>query len=276
MTEDKNIRESVAAGSFYPGNPDTLRRQISNFLNSVELPDLNNIKSIVCPHAGYIYSGQVAAYSYKQISGKKFDSIFVIAPSHSEYFNFISIFDGDACRTPLGLLGIDRERSRLLASKSSYIKLSHHGHLNEHSLEVQLPFLQVLFENIKIVPIVMGQQNSRNINELGEKIGTLFKNDKILIIASTDLSHYYPYDTAVALDRRVTEAVGSFDIESMKAEFLNNQLEMCGGGPVVSAMIASKIMGADSSKILDYKNSGDVTGDKSAVVGYMSAVFYKK
>ncbi len=276
MIQGKNIRDSIAAGSFYPGNPDTLHRQISEFLNSIELPDINNIKSIVCPHAGYIYSGQVAAYSYKQVSGKEFDSIFIIAPSHSEYFNFISIFEGDAYRTPLGLVNIDKERAQLLADKSPNIKLSYLGHLNEHSLEVQLPFLQVLFENIKIVPIVMGQQNSRNINDLGDTIGNLFKNDNILIIASTDLSHYNPYDTAKALDRKVTELVSNFDLENLKAEFLNNNIEMCGGGPVVSAMIASKIMGADSSRVLDYKNSGDATGDRSAVVGYMSAVFYKK
>lgn len=276
MTQHKNIREPIAAGSFYPANPDTLRGQINEFLNNVELPDIKEIRSVVCPHAGYIYSGQVAAYSYKQISGKKFDSIFIIAPSHSEYFDFISVFDGDAYRTPLGRVDIDVESAQSLAGKSPYIKLSHHGHLNEHSLEVQLPFLQVLFEDIKIVPIVMGQQNKRNIDELGETIGSLFKEDEILIVASTDLSHYYTYDEAASLDRRAIQLISSFDTENLKAGFLNNNIEMCGGGPVASAMIASKIMGADSSKILDYKNSGDVTGDKSAVVGYVSAVFYKK
>ncbi len=276
MMQDKNIRDSIAAGSFYPGNPDTLRRQINEFLNNIELPDINNVKSIVCPHAGYIYSGQVAAHSYKQISGKDFDSIFVIAPSHSDFFNFISIFNGDSYRTPLGLVNIDKERAQLLADKSPNIKLSYLGHLNEHSLEVQLPFLQVLFENIKIVPIVIGQQNNRNMSDLGDTIGNLFKNDNILIIASTDLSHYHPYDTAEALDSRVIELVSNFDPENLKAEFLSNNIEMCGGGPVVSAMIASKIMGADSSRVLDYKNSGDATGDRNAVVGYMSAVFYKK
>jgi len=276
MISNKKIRESIAAGSFYPGSPDSLRRQINNFLSNAESSDINNIKSIICPHAGYIYSGQVAAYSYKQISGKKFDSIFIIAPSHSEYFNFISIFNGDAYRTPLGLVYIDKERSKILADKSPYIKLSEQGHLDEHSLEVQLPFLQVLFENIKIVPIVIGQQNSNNIKELGSTIGNLFKNDNILIIASTDLSHYYPYNTALTLDSRVKELVNNFDVDNLMLEFLNRSVEMCGGGPVISAMIASKIMGANSSKVLEYKNSGDVTGDKNAVVGYLSAAFYKK
>ena len=277
MIESSKIRESIAAGSFYPGSQGALRNKINGFLGNIELPpDIGNIKSIICPHAGYIYSGQVAAYSYKQIAGKNFDSIFIIAPSHSEYFNFISIFDGDAFRTPLGLIYIDKERSEILAGKSPYIELSQMGHLNEHSLEVQLPFIQVLLDNTKIVPIVIGQQNSKNINELGSVIGENFKNDNILIIASTDLSHYHPYDIAVTLDGRVKELVNNFDIEHLEEGFLNNTLEMCGGGPVISAMIASKIMGADKSKILDYKNSGDIIGDKNAVVGYMSAIIYKE
>jgi len=276
MSSGENIRESVAAGSFYPGNPDTLRAQINNFLANAKSEDIENIKSIICPHAGYIYSGQVAAYSYRQISGKTFDSIFIIAPSHSEYFDFISIFNGDAYRTPLGLVYVDKERSKILADKSPRMELSKYGHRNEHSLEVQLPFLQVLFENIKIVPIVMGQQNSLNIKELGSTVGNLFKNDNILIIASTDLSHYYPYDTAVALDGKIKDLVNNFNSENLMSDFLNNDIEMCGGGSVISAMIASKILGADSSKILSYKNSGDVTGDRSAVVGYLSAAFYKK
>jgi AmmeMemoRadiSam system protein B len=276
MVPGENIRESIAAGSFYPGDPDALRRQINKFLDNTELSKIEDIKSIVCPHAGYIYSGQVAAYSYRQISGKKFDSVFIIAPSHSEYFDFVSIFNGDAYRTPLGLAYVDKERSKILADKSSCIELSEHGHRDEHSLEVQLPFLQVLFDDIKIVPIVIGQQNNRNIKELGNTIGNLFKNDNILIIASTDLSHYYQYNIAVSIDRKTENLINNFDPENLMLEFLRNNVEMCGGGPVISAMIASKILGANSSKVLNYKNSGDVTGDRNAVVGYLSAVFYKK
>ncbi len=276
MVSAENIRESVAAGSFYPGNPDVLRRQINDFLLNAKSEGIKNIKSIICPHAGYIYSGQVAACSYKQVKGVTFDSIFIIAPSHSEYFDFISIFNGDAYRTPLGPVYVDKERSRILSDESPRMELSRYGHRNEHSLEVQLPFLQVLFENIKIVPIVMGQQNSQNIKELGSAIGKLFKNDNILIIASTDLSHYYPYDTALVLDGKIEDLVTNFNSEDIMSCFLNNDLEMCGGGPVISAMIASKDLGADSSRILSYKNSGDVTGDRTAVVGYLSAVFYKK
>jgi len=275
MNLDKDIRESIAAGSFYPQNPGVLRSQINEFLDNAELLNIKNIKALVCPHAGYIYSGQVAAYSYKQIIGRKFDCIFIIAPSHAEYFDFISIYSGKAYKTPLGLVNIDIERSKILASQNPNIKLSLYGHRNEHSLEVQLPFLQVALENIKIVPIVIGQQNKQNIEELGNTIGSLFKDDNILIIASTDLSHYHPYDIAVSLDKKVQQLIENYDTETLQAEFLDNSIEMCGGGPVASSMIAAKILGADSSKILCYQNSGDVTGDRSAVVGYLSAVFYK-
>lgn len=276
MAPSESIRESIAAGSFYPADPDELCSQINNFLDNAELLDLKNIKAIVCPHAGYIYSGQVAAYSYRQIADKEFDSIFLIAPSHSEYFDFSSIYSGDAYRTPLGLVYIDKERSKTLADKSDRIKLSLYGHRDEHSLEVQLPFLQVLFKDIKIVPIVIGQQNSQNIKELGNSIGDLFKSEKILIVASTDLSHYHPYDIAVALDQKVKKLIGDFNSEALMTEFMNDNAEMCGGGPVISTMIASKILGADTARILDYKNSGDVSGNKSAVVGYLSAAFSKK
>lgn len=275
MNETDNIRESIAAGSFYPQNPNTLRNQINDFLEKATPPPVKNVKAIISPHAGYVYSGQVAAYSYKLIAGSHFESVFIIAPSHSEYFDFISIYSGKAYRTPLGLVDIDIKRSKILANYSPNIKLSSCGHRNEHSLEVQLPFLQVILENIKTVPIVIGQQNKQNIEELGNAIGSLFKNDNILIIASTDLSHYHYYNEAVFLDDKVIQLVEQFDIENLLTGFLKNNLEMCGGGPVISAMIASKIIGANSSKILCYQNSGDVTGDKSAVVGYLSAAFYK-
>jgi AmmeMemoRadiSam system protein B len=276
MVPSERIRESVAAGSFYPADPDGLRRLIEGFLYDAGSSDLKNIKGIVCPHAGYIYSGQVAVYSYRQIVGDKFDSIFLIGPSHTEYFNFSSIYSGDAYMTPLGLVYVDKERSKKLAGKSESIKLSLYGHKDEHSLEVQLPFLQVLFEDMKIVPIVIGQQSSQNIKELGESIGELFKNENILIVASTDLSHYHPYNTAVILDQKVEKLINDYDPEALMTEFINDNVEMCGGGPVISTIIASTILGADTAKILDYKNSGDVSGDKSAVVGYLSAAFYKK
>ena len=276
---DKKIRQAAVAGSFYPANEGALSGMVTNFLKSAVNEALPDITGLVCPHAGYIYSGQVAACSYKQVEGKKYESIIIIAPSHSEYFDFNSVFDGRAYRTPLGIVEVDTERAERLAGSAMYknrIKLSDSGHRREHSLEVQLPFLQSVFENLKIVPVVMGSQNKKNIESLGNVIGDTFKGESILIIASTDLSHYHDYNTAAVLDGSVIDYINSFEAARFTEAVLSDEVEMCGGGPVTAAMIASKMLGANSSKVLCYKNSGDTSGDRSAVVGYLSAAFYKK
>ena len=277
MAFDNIIRESIASGSFYPADPDELESQIAGFMNNAGPLGLNNIKAIVSPHAGYIYSGQIAAYSFRQVAGIKYDSIIIIAPSHAEYFDYVSIYNGDAYETPIGPVKIDKDRVDTLAGSSPLIRKSAYGHRDEHSLEVQLPFLQVVFgKDISIVPVVIGNQSRKNIEELGRMAGELFSSDNILIVASTDLSHFHPYEAASGLDANVSGLIGSFDTDSLMEEFITDKVEMCGGGPVLSAMIAARAMGADSSKIIKYANSGDVSGDRSSVVGYLSAAFYKK
>ncbi|MBN1298478.1 MAG: AmmeMemoRadiSam system protein B [Actinobacteria bacterium] len=276
---ENQIRESVVAGSFYSANPEALAENITQYLKNCPKKDIANIKAIVCPHAGYIYSGQVAACSYMQVQGSSYDCAIIVAPSHAEYFDFNSVFAGKAYKTPLGLAKVDIERCHALVSGSGYadsIQISNAGHNREHSLEVQIPFLQIVFEDIKIVPIVMGSQNRTNIESLGNAIGNILKGQKILIIASTDLSHYHPASVASGLDSKVLENLKSFDPEKFTEQISKDALEMCGGGPVAAAMIASKLMGADSAEIISYQDSGDVSGDKSAVVGYVSAAFYRK
>jgi AmmeMemoRadiSam system protein B len=275
----KEIRRSAVAGSFYPGNPQILKTTITGYLEEAKDHGLKNIKGLVSPHAGYVYSGQVAASSFKQVMNRDYESIFVIAPSHSEYFDFNSVFAGSAYETPMGNVKIDTERCLRLSNSpgySDYIKISGLGHRGEHSLEVQLPFLQTIFEKFKIVPVVMGSQNRINIESLGNAIGELFSSENILIIASTDLSHYHPYDVASDLDKQVENSIKNFDPQSFTDAVTSDSLEMCGGGPVAATMIASKMLGADSAEILCYRNSGDVSGDISAVVGYLSCAFYNK
>ncbi len=277
MAFDNLIRKSIASGSFYPADPDALMKQISGFMESAEPLGLQNIKAIISPHAGYIYSGQIAACSFRQVAGIKYDSILIIAPSHAEYFDYASVYHGDAYETPLGPVKVDKGRADALAGSSPLIQRSAYGHRDEHSLEVQLPFLQVIFgKDMSIVPVVIGNQSRENIEALGSIAGELFSDDNILIIASTDLSHYHPYDTASGLDEKVSGLIGSFDTGGLMEEFIAGKAELCGGGPVVAAMMISAAMGADSSKIIKYANSGDVSGDRSSVVGYLSAAFYKK
>ena len=277
MAFDNLIRKSTASGSFYPADPDALTKQIDGFMDNAEPLGLQNIKAIISPHAGYVYSGQIEAYSFKQVAGIKYDSILIIAPSHAEYFDYASVYHGDAYETPLGPVKIDKDRANALAESSPLIQQSAYGHHDEHSLEVQLPFLQVVFgKDISIVPVVIGNQSRENIEELGKIAGELFSSDNILVIASTDLSHFHPYEAASGLDDRVSGLIGSYDADGLMEEFIADKAEMCGGGPVLAAMMISRAMGADSSKIIKYANSGDVSGDRSSVVGYLSAAFYKK
>jgi AmmeMemoRadiSam system protein B len=239
---DKKIRQAAVAGSFYPGNEGALSGMVTNSLKSAVNEALPDITGLVSPHAGYIYSGQVAACSFKQVEGKKYESVIIIAPSHSEYFDFSSVFNGRAYRTPLGIVEVDTERAERLAGDVTYknhIKLSDSGHGREHSLEVQLPFLQTIFENLKIVPVVMGSQSNNNIESLGNAIGATFKGENILVVASTDLSHYHDYNTAAALDGLVMDYINSFDPIRFADAVTSEEVEMCGGGPVAAAMIAS-------------------------------------
>ncbi|HEY5500397.1 MAG TPA: AmmeMemoRadiSam system protein B, partial [Candidatus Humimicrobiaceae bacterium] len=275
MNRYEKIRDSIVAGSFYPDDPYVLGMQIEDYLNNAKLLDINNIKALICPHAGYIYSGQVAAYSFKQIINKRFDSIIIISPSHSESFDFVSVYDGDAYNTPLGRVNIDKKRSSLLVENNPRIRFSDKGHNNEHSIEVQLPFLQYMFKEFEFIPVVIGSQSRQNIHAIGKSISEVFKGENIIIIASSDLSHYHPYNDAIILDKQVENLVGKFDIDNLEEEFLKSNIEMCGGGPVAAAMIAAKNLGANKALILKYLNSGDVSGERKAVVGYLAAALFQ-
>ncbi|MDD3776045.1 MAG: AmmeMemoRadiSam system protein B [Actinomycetota bacterium] len=269
-----DIRQPIASGSFYSSDPGRLTKDIKGFLSNSKYHNLSGIKALISPHAGYIYSGQVAAHAYRQIEGGGYQLALVIAPSHSEYFNYISIYPGSSYATPLGYLEIDRKNSEKLAGQSRLIQFSARGHQQEHSLEVQLPFLQVVLGDIPIIPMVMGNQDPSLVQELGQALGEVFAADNILIVGSTDLSHYHPYQEAEDLDSQVKNLVEKFDIQGLANKLFSQEIEMCGGGPALAAMIAARNLGATQAKVTSYQNSGDVTGDTQAVVGYLSAVFY--
>ena len=271
------IREPAVAGLFYPADKNKLEKEIALFLEKSPLfDDFKRIYGLAAPHAGYIYSGGVAARAYRQIMGRSYDTVVVISPSHTVYFNKISVYDGDAYRTPLGDISIDQELAWELTQQNPKIELSGLGHdTDEHALEVQLPFLQYVLKSFKLIPIVMGDQSLLNIDILSAALAHTLKDRNALIVASSDLSHFHDYDTAVELDQRVVGAINIFNEEKLYDELRNDKCEMCGGGPVISTMKACKKLGANKSKVLTYRNSGDVTGDRSRVVGYRSAVFYK-
>jgi len=266
----------MVAGLFYPKKKLTLEREVALVLeNSPEQQFSGKIYSIIAPHAGYMYSGGVAARAYRQLLDQDIELVIVISPSHREYFSEVSIYDGYAYSTPLGVIPVDRETAAQIADTSERIILSEKGHrFDEHALEVQLPFLQKVLEDFKLIPIVMGDQNRENIEALADRLAVVLAGKKALIVASSDLSHFYNYDKAALLDNVVLENVSRFDEEKLFEDLQESRCEMCGGGPVVAMMKAVKKMGANHSEVLLYRNSGDVTGDKSEVVGYMSAIFY--
>ncbi len=273
----EEIRKPAVAGSFYPQKPEILRKEVADLLDKAQKEVIDGeIVALVSPHAGYIYSGQVAAFAYKLVEGMSFEGVIVIAPSHRAYFRGVSLYGKGGYQTPLGIIPIDADLSRKIKEGSEIIEFSPQFHLQEHSLEVQLPFLQIALKEFKLVPLLMGQQDLETSKRLSESIAQSIKGRKVLIVASSDLSHYYPYDEAVRLDKNVLKHLSQFDPISLQEDLDRRGCEACGGGPMVTAMLGAQKLGASRAKVLKYMNSGDVTGERGEVVGYVAAVFYSK
>jgi MEMO1 family protein len=273
----EEIRKPAVAGSFYPGNPETLSRQVREFLARAPKQEIpGEILALVSPHAGYMYSGQTAAQAFKTIEGKKFETVVVIAPSHRVFFQGASVYDRGGFETPLGIIPVDRELCRKIMAESDCLRFLPQGHAQEHSLEVQLPFLQEVLGTFSLVPIVIGDQSFATCQKTGLAVARGARGKNALLVASTDLSHFHAYDRAVKIDRVILEDIRAFDPQKLRQDLEGEKGEACGGGPVIAAMIAAKELGADEARILGYCNSGDVTGDRSGVVGYAAAVLYRR
>ena len=274
------VSAPAVAGGFYPADPKELTQMIDGFLAHTPAQQIQEpLVALICPHAGYIYSGPVAAYSYSLLKGRKYARVVVIAPSHYETFPFSSIYDGDAYQTPLGQVPVDKAFGAKLVQSSSTLKFSERGHTpagkqGEHALEVQLPFLQRTIGEFQLVPIVMGDQDYTLCRSLGVALAKALLAEtpevraQTLILVSSDLSHYHPYDEAVGIDHHTLAALEEWDYLSLWRNFMTRTWEACGGGPIVAGMIAAERLGASHAQILKYANSGDTTGDKSRVVGY--------
>jgi len=279
MSTQNTIREPSAAGSFYPAKKEELEETITKMLKSSDSEIISGqIFGIVSPHAGYTYSGKIAADAYKQIRSKNFDNVIVIAPSHFEEYSGCSVFFGNYI-TPLGIIPTNKELSKAIVSSVPNIKESISGHRYEHALEVQLPFLQVVLENFKLVPIVMGHQDYSTAENLSNAIwialsNPAFKNQKTLIVGSSDLSHYLPVEEANEMDNVVSRDIRVFDAKKLSDDITSNKCQACGFGPILSTMLTSKKLGATQSKVVSYGTSGDVSKDYKNVVGYLSGVFY--
>jgi AmmeMemoRadiSam system protein B/AmmeMemoRadiSam system protein A len=290
---EPKVRPAAVAGSFYPADPQELSKMIDDMLAKAAPPAVDGtIIAAVAPHAGYPYSGPVAAWTYAAIgaqvrAGHKYSRVVVIAPSHYVGFDFTSVYDGDAYTTPLGQVPVDKEFARRLVKMSSTIQLSDKGHqatadAPEHSVEVELPWLEKILGNFELVPIVMGDQSYASSRALGVALAEMLRNDHdTLVLASSDLSHYHPYADAETIDHKTLHALEAYDYYSMSRNFQYRAQgqpgiwEACGGAPIVAAMIYAERLGANKAEVLKYANSGDITGDKSRVVGYSADLFVK-
>jgi len=271
----EEIRPPAVAGTFYTSDAKTLSDQIKDFLSNVPAKTLSGkIVALISPHAGYMYSGQVAAYGYKLLEGKKFDTVVVIAPSHRAYFRGASVYNKGAYQTPLGLIPVNTDLAQHLIKQDDLISYVAQAHTQEHSLEVQLPFLKIVLGDFKLLPIVIGSYDLATCESISETIYQVVKDKNALIVASSDLSHFHPYDKAVEMDAIVINHVKNFDSKALFKDTSSKKCEACGSGPMITTMLLAKKLGANKSEHLFYANSGDVTGDKSGVVGYMSAVLY--
>lgn len=277
-TGNGQVRESVIAGSWYPSSPSALREQLEGFLGKVPVQEVaGRPVALIAPHAGYTYSGQVAAHAYKLLEKEKFDSVVVIAPSHHTRFPGVSVYDQGGFKTPLGVVPLDDALIRSLMQREKRIRSLPEVHAKEHSLEVQLPFLQLMIPGVRLVPLVMGQQDLETCRWLTEALGEACRGKSVLIVASSDLSHYHPYDEAKRLDERVIGSIKVLDAEGLSESLARGDCEACGGGPMVTAMLYARKLGVKQGTVLKYANSGDVTGmrnDPRGVVGYVAAAFW--
>lgn len=271
---EDGIRRAAIAGTWYPGDPATLSRDVGTFLEGATLPQLaGKPVAVISPHAGYIYSGPVAAYAYKAVQGQSYKRVVVISPSHRASFPFLSLWAKGGYATPLGAIEIDEAFCARLTDESASIRESRQPHLAEHALEIQLPFLQVSLGTFKLCPIIMGQQQMGLCRELGNVLARSIEDPyETLVVASSDLSHFHHSARAAAMDSTIAKRIEAFDIEGLNQALETGAGEACGGGPIISAMVYAQLIGRTAAQVLKYANSGDVTGESNSVVGYLAAV----
>ena len=279
-------RKAVYSGSFYEDGLAQLNKQIENcFLHHIgpgKLPLTNlagkrKIRGMIIPHAGYIYSGPIASHGFYRLArdGKP-DTIIILGPNHRGFGEEIAIMGSGKWSTPLGELEIDQDSADKMLKKSKIIKEDTKAHKYEHSIEVQIPFIQYIYgNNINILPISMIKQDINTSILVASAINTATKGKDIVIIASSDFTHYETKEYAYDIDKKAIESILEFNPKKIYDLIYNQSLTMCGPGPVTTMLIACKALGADKAELLKYATSGDITGQNKEVVGYASIIVSK-
>ena len=271
-------RRPAVAGSWYPKIPGALTQEVDGYLSAAAEPPAGQVVAVLAPHAGIMFSGPVGAYAWKAAAAGSYDVVALVGPSHFSGFDGVALWPDGAFDTPLGPAPIDPYAAQAL-SAFPIIQPLPAPHEREHSLEMQLPFLRRLLPDVTIVPLLMGYQRRETIEGLAAALAAAFRGRRVLLVASTDLSHYFDATTAADLDGRVLDCVARFDPEGLLEVFEHypeaerGRYVACGGGPAIAVMLAARTLGAGQGRVLRYSHSGVISGDYDGVVGYMAGAF---
>ena len=271
----RDIRPPAVSGSWYPASAEVLGRNVDAHIGAADVEPIPPPKAIIVPHAGLRYSGPVAAFAYKSLRNATYRTAVLVGPSHFVAFQGVSIWPRGHWQTPLGSVRVDEDLSARMLAASGAVLEHEPAHGREHSLEMQLPFIARLLPGAAIVPMVMGYQSRETAFELGDTMArVLASSDRALLVASSDLSHFHDARTAARMDAVVMERVEQVDATGLMEELEQEPQHACGGGPMVAVLRAAQQLGATGARILKYADSGDVSGDKESVVGYMAAAIW--
>jgi AmmeMemoRadiSam system protein B len=286
-----DIRPAAVAGSWYPASADRLSRELDDYLGRARMDEADAPVAIVAPHAGLTYSGPVAAFAYRAVGHGPYAAAVLVGPSHFIGFGGVSIWPRGAWNTPFGPVPVAEDLARAIAAGSAEIIEHPQAHGREHSLEMQLPFVAHVLPGVPIVPMVMGYQHRETAFALGDALASAIAAraadrrggpsgppdappGRVLLVASSDLSHYEDARRAQTMDAVVLREVEQLDADGLMQVLEREPHHACGGGPMVAVLLAAKRLGATRARVLKYGDSGDVTGDKSSVVGYMAAALW--
>lgn len=267
-----DVRRAAAAGTFYPADRSELRRAVTGMLAGIDAGRGPEPLGLIVPHAGYSYSGPVAAAAYGLIAGLGYEAVVLLGPAHRFHFRGASVGDFGLYETPLGRVPVDRPAVDELLAQGGCVGFHPQAHDGEHSLEVQLPFLQVRLQRPRIVPILIGDWSFQTCGGLVSSLHRLFRDKRVLFVASTDLSHHHTEDDAKARDGRTLETILTGDPERFHGDAEIGKCELCGASAVTVLLLLAKLRNAPPPRLLRQATSGDSGGDRSRVVGYASLV----
>ncbi len=265
------VRRAAVAGTWYPGTSSSLAEAVDRHLAEATEDGPGALVALIAPHAGLIYSGSVAAHAYRLLRDRRFDVIVLVGPSHFVAFDGVAVARTSGFETPLGVAPVAVDVADTLLQTSTIVREHVAAHAREHSLEMQLPFVQRLAPATPVVPLLMGHQTHETACALADALVSVLAGCRALLVASTDLSHYHDATAAARLDAVVIDHVARFDADGLQRALDVEPGHACGGGPAVAVMRAARALGARDAVVLDYADSGDVSGDKTRVVGYMAA-----